>query len=163
MTLVPQAFEDPTTALAGSVRFFVPGIPAPGGSKRYLGRSKTGKAIIRDDAGDRNVNWKNQVASYASAAFRSIPKFTSAVMVQFEFVLPRIKSHYYPTGARKGHIRSNAPFWHVVKPDALKLSRSTEDALTGIAWVDDSANCELQARKTYGDQPGCVITITPLA
>ena len=42
--------------------FFVPGIPAPGGSKRFVGHSKkTGRAILIDAAGERNKNWRSIV------------------------------------------------------------------------------------------------------
>lgn len=38
----------------------------------------------------------------------------------------------------------------VVKPDLSKLVRSTEDAMTGILYVDDAQIVELSVRKHYG-------------
>lgn len=38
----------------------------------------------------------------------------------------------------------------VVKPDLSKLVRSTEDAMTGILYVDDAQVVELSVRKHYG-------------
>jgi Holliday junction resolvase RusA-like endonuclease len=38
----------------------------------------------------------------------------------------------------------------VVKPDLSKLIRSTEDAMTGILYVDDAQIVELSVRKHYG-------------
>ena len=47
----------------------------------------------------------------------------------------------------------------------LKLARSTEDALTGIAYADDSQTARLVASKRYPlihEVPGCKVTIHAL-
>ena len=76
--------------------------------------------------------------------------------------LTLIHSRQHTSPKRLGELRRGAPLYHTVRPDVLKLSRSTEDALTGICWQDDSANCVLTASKLYSDRPGCQITITQL-
>jgi Holliday junction resolvase RusA-like endonuclease len=48
-------------------------------------------------------------------------------------------------------------------PDLTKLMRSTEDALTGILWVDDARITDQHARKRYcepGQAPGAQISIS---
>lgn len=51
---------------------------------------------------------------------------------------------------------------HTVKPDATKLWRSTEDALTGIAWRDDAQISVQVVEKRYGSQSGALIQISSL-
>ena len=62
-------------------------------------------------------------------------------------------------------MKGSAPFYHTTKPDALKLARSTEDALTGIVWADDAQTAVLEISKRYADagEPcGCQIVIQTL-
>lgn len=146
------------------VSFFVPGIPAPGGSKRFVGfGKKTGRAILIDAAGERNKNWRSIVGVCGSAEMRekAILSFVGALRVRFDFIIPRPKSHFNS----KGDLKPSAPFYHTTKPDALKLARSTEDALTGIVWADDAQTAMLEVSKRYaskGEPCGCQITIQPL-
>lgn len=144
--------------------FFVPGIPAPGGSKRFVGHSKkTGRAILIDAAGERNKNWRSIVGLVASAEMRekAVLSFTGPLRVRFDFIMPRRKSDLNS----KGEVKASAPFYHTTKPDALKLARSTEDALTGIIWSDDAQTAVLEISKRYADagEPcGCQIVIQTL-
>lgn len=144
--------------------FFVPGIPAPGGSKRFVGHSKkTGRAILIDAAGERNKNWRSIVGVCGSDAIRKGGNlsFTGPLRVRFDFIMPRRKSDLNS----KGEVKLSAPFYHTTKPDALKLARSTEDALTGIVWADDAQTAVLEISKRYADagEPcGCQIVIQTL-
>lgn len=144
--------------------FFVPGIPAPGGSKRFVGHSKkTGRAILIDAAGERNKNWRSIVGLVGAAEMRekAVLSFTGPLRVRFDFILPRRKSDLNS----KGEVKASAPFYHTTKPDALKLARSTEDALTGIVWADDAQTAVLEISKRYADagEPcGCQIVIQTL-
>ena len=146
------------------ISFFVPGIPAPGGSKRFVGHSKkTGRAILIDAAGERNKNWRSIVGVCGSAEMRKrgILYYSYALRVRFDFIMPRPKSHFNS----KGDLKPSAPFYHTVKPDALKLARSTEDALTGIVWADDAQTAMLEVSKCYagkGEPCGCQVTIQSL-
>lgn len=145
---------------------FVPGIPAPGGSKRGFALKKggiyTGRVVIMDDAGQRNKDWRKAcvVMAHENADTQML---RGPLKVDFEFTMPRIKAHYHTSKARNGELREDAPEWHTVKPDRTKLQRSTEDALKGILWVDDAQIVDGRSTKKYGDRPGCLITITPLA
>lgn len=154
-------FAEPLPAL----QFFVPGIPAPGGSKRAFAIKKggvyTGRTVVFDDAGQRNKDWRSAVAAVASAAMADEP-MRGPLRVKFDFIMPRLKAHYHTSKKRAGELREDAPTYHVTKPDTTKLIRSTEDALTGIAWADDAQIAVQAATKTYGDKPGCHLTITPL-
>lgn len=147
--------------MSAPIEFFVPGIPAPGGSKRFVGFGKrTGRAILIDAAGQRNKDWRSAVGWAAREVFKG-ELLRGPLSVRMSFIMPRPKAHFHQGKKRKGELREDAPQVHTSKPDALKLGRSTEDALTGIVWADDSQTCELTLTKRYGT-PGCSIVITPL-
>lgn len=156
---MPDLFPSP------SVYFFVPGIPAPGGSKRFVGfGKKTGRAILIDAAGERNKNWRSIVADCGMQAMRlhSMPLFVGPLEVKFEFVVRRPKGHLRANAT----VKDSAPQWPTTKPDALKLTRSTEDALTGVVWHDDAQTVKLDIQKrfaAYSEACGCHITIKALA
>lgn len=152
-----------------AIEFFVPGLPCPGGSKKAFAlRRRDGSFVTRangspiinvtDAAGEKNKNWRAVVALSARQHFGGDP-LTGPLAVSMSFTMPRPKSHYRSNGA----VKPNAPAYHVVKPDSLKLARSTEDALTGILWVDDSqVQFESGPKKFYGERPGCWIKVSPL-
>jgi Holliday junction resolvase RusA-like endonuclease len=140
-----------------STRFFVPGIPAPGGSKRAFiigGRARL------TDACERNKPWRQSVAMFAMAAHRGA-LFTGPLLLDVEFVMPRIKSHFR-TGKNAGQIKPNAPMRHTFQPDATKLLRALEDALTGIVWRDDAQVCIQHVSKIYGEKPGAHVEVMEL-
>lgn len=152
-----------------SLTFFVAGVPAPGGSKRAFAIKKggvyTGRTVVFDDAGKRNKDWRASVAHVAAMEMRAQESSGfpgGALIVTFEFKMPRIKAHFRQSKKTGPTLREDAPIYHTTKPDTTKLVRSTEDALTGIAWGDDAQIAVQTASKTYGDQPGCKITITQL-
>ena len=139
--------------------FFVPGLPRPGGSKKAFYIKSLGRAIITDDC--NNKDWKTAVKWAGKEAIK-VP-IAGAVEIECTFYMPRIKAHYR-TGAHVAMLRGDAPLRHTKKPDATKLWRSTEDALTGIAWRDDAQICDQTVRKRYNaDSIGAQITITELA
>jgi Holliday junction resolvase RusA-like endonuclease len=141
--------------------FFVLGLPRTAGSKRAFAIRKngqpTGKIAVVDDCKESR-EWKNNVANEAAIALRG-DQFVGPVKLSATFVLPRPKSHFR-TGKNASQLRDSAPPFPITKPDLLKLTRAVEDALTGIVWRDDSQVAEQTLRKTYGQPPGCSITVT---
>lgn len=158
--------------------FFVPGVPVPGGSKRSFiihrkgcpagKRLNRGPCICKpfttttDAAGQPNREWKSMVAVCGHEALKThgLELFDCAVLVEMTFFLPRPKSHY----GKKGLLAS-APHYPIGRPDVLKLTRSTEDALTGIIWKDDSFNVEIVLRKNYvprGQTVGAFIVVSEM-
>lgn len=141
-----------------SISFFVPGIPRSGGSKTAFINKKTGKPILTD-SNKRVKDWKAVVALTAASLFDK--PLTGPVGMNVIFKLPRPKNHY-GTGRNKRLLKSNAPLYHTSPPDRGKLLRSTEDALTGIAWRDDSQVCQGGVSKWYDETPGAWIVISDL-
>lgn len=127
---------------------FVPGRPAPQGSKRHVGNGvlvESSKAV---------APWRTTVAWQVSQVWRSAP-LAGPVAVELEFVMPR------PTSTSK---RRTPPA--IKKPDADKLIRAVLDALTKVVWSDDSVITEIRARKRLAEiteQPGCHILVRDLS
>ena len=137
-----------------NLQFFVPGIPAPGGSKRHVGHG------ILVDAGKHNKEWRTAVAWVGSEHCKEL--FTGPLVVRFCFRFVRPQGHY-GSGKNAHHVKASAPRWPAVRPDTTKLIRSTEDALTGIVWRDDAQIIDQHAYKEYAEQAGCLITISEAA
>lgn len=141
------------------------GIPAPGGSKKFVGFAKsTGRAIIVDMGGKRNKSWRAAVASAGAAVMYQQHKgqpLTGALRCECVFRMPRAQWHRNS----KGFLVDRAPAWPIKRPDVLKIMRSTEDALTGIVWHDDAQIVQEWIDKKFagvGEAPGVSIIITCL-
>jgi Holliday junction resolvase RusA-like endonuclease len=133
----------------------VSGVPRPGGSKRAFLNKRTGRIAIVDMGGAPTKRWRSLVAAAAVGVIDA--PLTGPLAVDVVFILPRAKDHY-----RKSGLRETAPVLPTKRPDATKLWRSTEDALTGILWVDDAQIVTQTVSKIYEDlirAPGAVITV----
>lgn len=155
----------------GQIQFFVNGLPSPGGSKKhFVLRRKDGSLVTRPDGspivnvtdmgGQKTKNWRANVAFFAREAYDGAP-LLGPLLVRLEFIMPRPGSHF-GSGKNAAQLKPSAPKYHTVMPDASKLTRSTEDALTGILWRDD-AQVFPWPTKVYGDRPGCLITVWKLS
>lgn len=101
--------------------FFVPGKPAPQGSKRHVGRG------ILIESSKEVGPWRERVALAAYAAMEGRPVFDGPVSVILQFVLPR------PKTAPKTRTPAATK-----RPDLDKLERAILDALTSVCFADDS-------------------------
>lgn len=123
---------------------FVPGAPAPQGSKRHVGRG-----ILIESS--KNVGpWRERVAlaAHSNAAGLLDPP----VSVRLDFIMPRPKS-----------APKTKTLAAVKRPDIDKLARAILDALTDVWLRDDSHVVELCATKRLAlvdEQPGVTITAT---
>lgn len=127
--------------------FFVPGIPAPQGSKRYVGH-RDGRPVLLESS-KKVTPWRTVVAEVALYQSPRYP--TGPVALDITFILPRPKS----LPKKVIHM--------VKKPDLDKLARSTLDALSNVAYGDDNQVVDLHARKRYArpdEATGARITIT---
>lgn len=127
------------------VTFFTPGIPAPQGSKSGFYR---GGRVVLVESSKKVKPWREAVARVAREHCTEI--IDGPVTVSVDFILPRPKS--LPKRVKQ----------HVKKPDTDKLIRSTLDALSGIAYVDDNRVNAIHATKKYchpESTPGATITI----
>lgn len=135
------------------------GLPGPQGSKRYVGKSKKGKAIMVESS-DKVKPWRESVKASAIAVMAGASPLAGPLLVTMVFTMPK------PQSAPK-----RTQTWPCRMPDLSKLARSTEDALTDAGvWLDDAQVVEyLRLAKVYPGEsedslhcPGVVIRIRPL-
>lgn len=138
------------------VAFTVAGIPAPAGSKRAFVPKGWSRAIITD-ANPKASDWKRTVKAVAREVYQGSP-VRAPLEVTFRFISTRPKAHYR-SGKNAHLLKADAPQFPAGKPDTTKLIRGTEDALTGILWVDDAQIVRQTASKDWGDAPGAVIEV----
>lgn len=122
--------------------FFVPGVPAPQGSKSL---SRSGHMY---EANKRLKPWRDQIVFHARRAHGRQEPIDAAVKVTAVFLFPKPKTTKF-----KDHPAG--------KPDVDKLCRAVLDSLT-IARVirDDARVVELSARKEWADtKNGAQITV----
>lgn len=120
--------------------FTVQGEPATAGSKRgFPVKRKNGKmgVAIVDNTGIKGKNWRVAVQHAYRLNYGDEPMHLGPVRLEIAFYFSRPKSHY-GTGKNADRMKATAPSYHTKKPDCTKLTRALEDALTGLAWKDDS-------------------------
>lgn len=140
------------------ISFWIPGVPQPGGSKRaFLVPGSKWPSITDDCKG--NKGWRKVVATYARRAYQG-PPWEGPLILMVQFRMPRPKFHK-GTGRNLQRVKLSAPKFPTTKPDATKLLRAVEDALTGILWKDDAQIVEQRVWKTYelDAGPGCWIEV----
>ncbi len=158
-------------------RVRVYGLPRPGGSKTWIPTRRGDKSLVIkslsyrggrvygwpvgrmiDDA-KGNAKWKRQVAEQTREVYCG-PAYVGPLKLGMKFFLPRPANHFR-TG-RNAHLRSpNWQPWPTKRTDTTKYVRSTEDALKGILWDDDSQIVAQEASKHYADgvEPGVLIVV----
>ncbi len=143
------------------MKFFVPGLPAPGGSKKAFNwRAKDGRSgtSIVDAGGQKNKNWRAAVSYAAHEAMIGSglkEPFRRPLYLSIVFALPRPAGHF----GKHGNLLASATAWPLKRPDTTKLLRSTEDALTHIVWIDDALVVAMHITKIYASPVGAEITI----
>lgn len=141
------------------------GIPRPGGSKRGFiirGGGRPDRIAMTDASGEKGKDWRGDVKHAALKVTKAVTPFPSGPLhLTVTFYMPRLKSHYKANNPEKG-MRPDAPVYHTMKPDATKLLRSVEDALTGIVWKDDAQIAYQVVRKVYREQSGAEIVVEEL-
>ncbi len=156
-----------------NISFFVPGIPAPGGSKKafpiHTGRFKPNRkgipteiirVVVSDAAGQKNKDWRSSVIEACTSVFTSVP-LRCPVKLNVIFYMPYRKGDF-GIGKNKGVLKKDAPQFCITRPDATKLLRALEDALTSVLWFDDCQVVALQAVKIYSLRPGALVQVHPL-
>jgi hypothetical protein len=171
---VAGLFESTDPAACGlpaewELDFWVPGKPQTAGSKSAIpGKGPGGRPLVVD-SGDRVAKraWRADLRAKAEDSVFEVdapagPWPTGEPLaVVFTFVRRRAKSHY-GSGANAAVLKASAPRWPTTRPDALKLARAAEDALTGILWADDAQIVDERLEKVFGDAEGCRVRVRRL-
>lgn len=127
-----------------AVDLFVPGRPAPQGSKRHVGNG------IMVESSKAVAPWRTTVAWHAAQEFTG-SVLDGPLAVEIEFVMPRPAS--CPKRSTPAAIK---------RPDVDKLARAVLDALSSVVWRDDSLIVDLHPTKRLaeiGETPGARIRI----
>lgn len=140
-----------------TLRIFVPGVPVPKGSKKAFAVGRRAFTVEQNEK--KQKPWASLIT--LSAQQQKPELLTDAVAVLLVFYMPRPK-HHFRTGKHADELKPGAPQWHTSGgKDVDKLTRCVLDALTSVAYVDDTQVCQLEARKMYGD-PGVLIEVGTL-
>lgn len=149
------------------VAFPVYGHPEPAGSKRAVPTRANWRTMpgvrwkVLDD-NPKSQHWKDVVSNTAKGEMlrRRMPLFDGPLYLSLVFIRERPKSHLKTNGelSAEGH-RHPYPS---TKPDALKLARAVEDALTGAVYTDDALIVSERIRKEWGMAECVLIEVMPL-
>lgn len=128
--------------------------PAPQGSKRAYGNGRFAEMspYLKD--------WRALVTT--TAVLQKVPLREGEVSLRIEFVFPRPKSHFIGNKPGPDRLKPTAPKYHSTTPDLSKVLRSTEDALSGVAYIDDRMIVSVQAIKRYAqweELPGAQVVV----
>ena len=131
-----------------SLALFVPGIAAPQGSKRHVGKG------IMIESSAKVKPWRESIRWSILEVWKG-PPMTGAISVYLDFIMPR------PASTPK---RKTPPA--IKRPDIDKLARACLDAI-GSAGVygDDSQVTRLSATKRIaeiGESPGLQLQVEPM-
>lgn len=129
------------------IEVIVYGSPAPQGSKKFVGLSKTGRGLMVESS-KKVKPWRMDVKDAAEKAVKAhamLAPLDGPLVVSMVFTMPK------PASAPKRRTT-----WPDKKPDVSKLARSTEDALSDAGlWVDDARVVEYSrlAKVFPGEDP----------
>lgn len=119
------------------ISFSVTGQPVPQGSMKVI------NGHVIHTRGSALAAWRSAIALEARRAGAFPTRAPINLNMTFVLVKPRT-------------VKRNSP---TVPPDLDKLIRGVLDALTAIAYTDDSQVIEITAKKIYGELPGVNIDI----
>lgn len=119
------------------ISFSCDGTPVPQGSMKVI------NGHILHSQGSALAVWRSTVA--LSARFAGAKPVEGAIGIEIVFRVKRPKT-----------VKRDFP---TVAPDLDKYIRGVLDALTGIAYIDDSQVTDIKAEKVYSDTPGADIKI----
>jgi crossover junction endodeoxyribonuclease RusA len=115
----------------------VHGTPQPQGSAKAFIPKGWKRAIITSDNAKMKP-WRQQISGMAAEAMQGQELAAGPVRIEVDFYFAKPKS------AKKSLEHK------ITKPDIDKLARSVLDALSGIAFRDDSQVVELTFSKNFG-------------
>lgn len=135
----------------------VPGDARPEGAL-VAGRTKDGKTFLRHRDGDELNYWRGKIEQAVRDQVADGPS-DRPISVAVHFYLARPRGHF-----GKGGLRPSAPRYPSNRGsrDIDKLARSVLDALTHVAFHDDSQVVQLHLGKHYADdsmEPGARISV----
>jgi Holliday junction resolvase RusA-like endonuclease len=144
--------DPPRTSTPPDLTITVLGAPAPQGSKKHVGNG------VMLEMSKKLKPWRDDVKAAARAVMASghigdvelhRPPLDGPLAVSIVFTVreqPASRPTWWPSGERWSKTLQWRP---ASTPDLSKLLRSTEDALTGVAWKDDARVVEYTRLAKY--------------
>lgn len=150
----------------GALAFFIAGKPQTAGSKTAI-PTPAGPRVI--EAGTKESRaakktWRGDCRDAAQEAIGGASGWPHAgpIRVEAVFFFTRPKTHY-GTGRNERVLKESAPAHHLQDPDASKVWRAVEDALTGVCWVDDNLIVAQRIDKVWAsrfdEREGCAVIV----
>jgi len=134
--------------------FTVYGQAQPQGSTRaFIPRGWTRPVVTTDNV--KLKPWRQQLSQMALIAMQEAGAKLASREIPISITLTFVFEK--PRSARKPAI------YKTTKPDLDKLLRAVLDALTGIAYEDDSQVCECRVAKTFGSPARLEVQVCTLA
>jgi Holliday junction resolvase RusA-like endonuclease len=115
--------------------------------------------VIRSFTPQKTVAFESLVAMKAEAAMAGAALFDGPVSLTLMVVLPVAESW---SGKKKAAALAGE-ILPCSRPDLDNYIKAIADGCNGITYRDDSQVVWLMARKCYGQTPGCIVTIEPIA
>ena len=139
----------------------VPGKPRPQGSMQLSRDPRSGREFAK--YGQETVMHRNLVVDLLRREWRARTPLAGPVAVRCEFRFVRPKSHF-GTGRNAGVLKDWAPRYMTSAPDADKLARLVNDALTIAGVVEDDALVAVfRGEKVYAPAAGTFIEVFDLS
>ena len=135
------------------IHFRVPAIPIAQPRHRIAVVNGKGRAF-----GAKKSHPIHEFKATARMAFSELydgPPLEGPISLVCVFVMPRVSAQIWKT-------KPMPRLLHAKKPDADNLLKGVKDALTGLAWVDDSQVAEVLVRKVIAagdEQPHVTVQI----
>lgn len=143
------------------ISFTVPAVPVAQPRQRHRVATINGKAMALNytPAKDPVNAYKAAVQMAAASAMAGMSPLAGPLLVDLIFVFPRPQAKVWKS-------KPMPRYFHTGKPDRDNLAKSTQDALNGLAWVDDAQICAGSIEKYHAagdEQPHVRITIREIA
>jgi len=133
-----------------AVTFEVPGDPVPQPRARITTRGGHGHAYT---PASHAIHAYRKAIAVAAREAGATPTDRAPLTLVVDLVFTRPKSHY-----RKSGLKSDART--LPRADCSNCLKGIEDALNGVAWVDDSQVGRVVVEKTYGTEGRTTVRIT---
>ena len=132
------------------IRLTIPGPPCGKQRARTFRHRQSGKIVSMTPV--KTVNYEALVKQTFVAKYPDfIPVSGPIRMLMSIFVMPSKEA------ARK--IKNRLETYPTIKPDISNIQKAIEDALNGLAYVDDKQIVRIDARKGYSDRPRVEIVV----
>jgi Holliday junction resolvase RusA-like endonuclease len=133
-----------------AITFTVPGNPVPQPRARITTRGKHGHAYT---PAKHAIHGYRSAIAHAARMAGATPTDAAPLTLIVDLVFGRPKSHY-----RKSGLRENAP--RLPRADCSNCLKGIEDALNGVAWVDDTQLGKVIIEKSWGQEARTTVRIT---